>query len=256
MQRERMVLVTNDDGITAPGLRALVQVLEELGITHRVVAPASDQSGRSHAVTLTGSLVVRDADPQPGWTAVVGTPVDCVRVALARYGPTVAAVLAGVNRGHNLGAHILASGTVAAAREAAVHGLPGLALSASSHPDWSAVVGLLRRHLPGWMAYAEGRPGTWLNVNLPDRSDAPWRWAVLDPRPVRVSVDAAVPSRQVRRVAYRLADPPRDGRANASWDTATVAAGAVAVTAVAALTDLPADLVAATEDIRRVPAAH
>src|SRR5262245_15532886 len=120
------MLLTNDDGIEADGLRALLEAARPFGDAV-VAAPAGPQSGVSHAVT-TGAAV--RAEPRgPGRFAVAGSPADCVRVALSRLAPDAGWVLSGINHGGNLGADVYYSGTVAAAREAALHGWPAVALS-------------------------------------------------------------------------------------------------------------------------------
>src|SRR4051812_29999063 len=120
------LLLTNDDGILAPGLQALFEAARQLG-DPVVVAPVQALSGCSHRVTTSGPLLVerRQADHY----AVAGTPADCVRVGLHRLAPDAAWVLSGINAGGNLGADVWHSGTVAAVREAVLHGWPGVALS-------------------------------------------------------------------------------------------------------------------------------
>src|SRR5204862_6181773 len=109
------LLLTNDDGILAPGLQALLETARQLG-DPLVVAPVEAQSGCSHRVTTDGPLSVERREP--GRYAIDGTPADCVRVGLHRLAPDSAWVLSGINAGGNLGAAVWHSGTVAAAREA------------------------------------------------------------------------------------------------------------------------------------------
>lgn len=117
-------LLTNDDGIDAPGLRALQQAVGGQGV---IVAPLHHHSGCSHQVTTHRPLrVVQRSEFE---YAVDGTPVDCVRVALSYLNLKPAFVLSGINAGGNLGADVYISGTVAAVREAALHRIPGIALS-------------------------------------------------------------------------------------------------------------------------------
>ena len=119
-------LLTNDDGIDAPGLAALERVVPNGG-RPLIVAPSREQSGMSHAVTTHAPLIL-EAAGERRW-AVDGAPADCVRVALHRFGGEVDCVLAGINSGGNLGSDVFYSGTVAAAREAALRGLPAVAVS-------------------------------------------------------------------------------------------------------------------------------
>src|SRR5262245_33170408 len=120
------LLLTNDDGIDAPGLEALGRAAAALGqiVT---VAPCHGHSGCSHRVTTDQPLRVRAHRPDR-W-AVEGTPADCVRVGLHALAPDAAWVLAGLNDGGNLGADVHLSGTVAAVREGVLLGRPGVAVS-------------------------------------------------------------------------------------------------------------------------------
>jgi 5'-nucleotidase len=185
------LLLTNDDGIDAPGLQALVQAARQLG-DPIVVAPAAALSGCSHQVTTHQLLRVQEV--APGRFALGGTPADCVRVGLRHIVPDAAWVLSGINAGGNLGADVYHSGTVAAAREAVLHGWPAVAVSQYHKRglplDWPRatawVVPLLRELL--------ARPvsrGTFWNINLPHLSSgSPDPEAVfcrLDPSPLPLS---------------------------------------------------------------------
>src|SRR5262245_42279778 len=120
------LLLTNDDGIDAPGLEALLGAAAALGEAV-VVAPDEHLSGCSHRVTT--GRPIRVERRGEGRHAVCGTPADCVRVGLHGLAPEARWVLAGINEGGNLGADVHHSGTVAAVREAVLHGVPGIALS-------------------------------------------------------------------------------------------------------------------------------
>ena len=163
-----MVLVlTNDDGLEAPGLEALRVAAEGLGEA-RVIAPAGPQSGCGHAVSTHRPIrIERRTDGRIG---VEGTPADCVRLALHHLAPGAAWVLSGINAGGNLGVDIYHSGTVAAAREAVIHGRPAVALShylaRGRAPDWPRAAAWARRVLALLLA-RPWEPGTFWNVNLP-----------------------------------------------------------------------------------------
>src|SRR5262245_41246546 len=134
-------LLTNDDGIDAPGLEALAQAAAALG--HAVwIAPHIHLSGCSHRVTTGGPIRVEPRGENR--FALDGTPADCVRIGLAHLAPEVDWVLAGLNEGGNLGADVHHSGTVAAVREAALHGKPGIALSQyrkrGAEVDWARAI--------------------------------------------------------------------------------------------------------------------
>jgi 5'-nucleotidase len=131
-----LVLITNDDGIDAPGLRALAQAVGDAFDVIRV-APEREQSAVGHAVTLGRPVRVEGRGPNV-W-AVAGTPADCVYLGLHRLAarrPTL--VISGVNHGYNLGTDVFYSGTCAGAAEAAVHGLPAIAVSVEVDPPAGA----------------------------------------------------------------------------------------------------------------------
>jgi len=174
-------LVTNDDGYDAPGIESLVEVLREFG-TSIVVAPLIEHSGCGHRVTTHQPLTLKRQHPdrmREDWYSLDCTPADCVRVGLSHLKLEVDFVVAGINAGGNLGCDVFMSGTVAAAREAALLGVPGIAVShyrGTRDPiDWDRA----RR----WITPAIQRclverrePGVFWNLNLPDpaiTSDAP-----------------------------------------------------------------------------------
>lgn len=129
------VLLTNDDGIRAPGLRALYAALLEAGHTPHVVAPMRQQSGVGHSLTVFEPVrATKIVEPGFQGLGVYGTPTDCVKLALARLLPQRPdMVISGINAGPNVGPDILYSGTVGAATEAAHEELPSLAVSHDDH---------------------------------------------------------------------------------------------------------------------------
>lgn len=163
------ILVSNDDGYTAPGLHALVRALEGLGDV-TVVAPETNHSGASNSLTLNRPLSVRQADN--GYFYVNGTPSDCVHVALT--GGLMAArpdlVVSGINNGANMGDDTLYSGTVAAASEAYLFGIPAIAFSLVEkgweHIDSAARAArlMVERQIASPLAAP-----VLLNVNIPNR---------------------------------------------------------------------------------------
>lgn len=158
-------ILTNDDGIDAPGLRALQQAVGGQGI---IVAPLQPHSGCSHQVTTHRPIRVEQRSEHA--YAVDGTPVDCIRIALSQICPDATLVLAGINAGGNLGADIYISGTVAAVREAALHRVPGIAISHYIHRgraiDWQQAATWAASVIDMLGHYAYQRGSFW-NVNLP-----------------------------------------------------------------------------------------
>lgn len=163
----RKILVTNDDGWDAPGLAALKRLARELGEIY-VLAPREPHSYVGHRITTDAPLdLVQTAS---GEFSLTGTPADCVRVGLANLFPDVDLVLAGINRGGNLGADLFVSGTVAAAREAAFLGKPAIAISQYIRKgvpldwEWSSTAAL-----PVVKALLDEpqAAGAYWNVNLP-----------------------------------------------------------------------------------------
>lgn len=158
-------ILTNDDGIDAPGLRSLQQALGGQGI---VVAPLQHHSGCSHQVTTHRPIQIEQRSETE--YAVDGTPVDCIRVALSYLGLEPTLVLSGINAGGNLGADIHISGTVAAVREAALHRVPGIAFSHYIHQrrsiDWHRATALTAIVIDKLMHHPL-EAGKFWNVNLP-----------------------------------------------------------------------------------------
>ena len=163
----RVFVLTNDDGVDAPGMQALRQAAEGLGRCV-VIAPRGPMSGCGHQVTTHQPIEIERRSTQ--CFAVAGTPVDCIRLALHSLAPDACWVLSGINAGGNLGTDVYHSGTVAAVREAAIRGLPGIALShyiaRGRAIDWTRTAEwagrLLRR-----LIMLPLEPGTFWNVNFP-----------------------------------------------------------------------------------------
>lgn len=125
------ILISNDDGIFAPGIKALVSAFEKAGYEVYVAAPDSQRSAASHSMTLFRPLTAKETAFEgavKAW-AIDGTPVDCVKLAVETLCPEVEAVLSGINHGYNAGSDVLYSGTVGAAMEGALSGKPAMAVS-------------------------------------------------------------------------------------------------------------------------------
>jgi 5'-nucleotidase len=160
----RQILLTNDDGIESPGLSALESAVAELGqIT--VVAPNRERSATSHCITL--DQAVRYQQLAPNRFAVEGTPADSVIAALLRIMiEPPALVISGVNCGSNVGSDILYSGTVAAASEAVLQGIPAIAISAHSRGDCKTAAQIAARIATQVLNHGLP-PDVILNVNCP-----------------------------------------------------------------------------------------
>ncbi|MFA6265511.1 MAG: 5'/3'-nucleotidase SurE [Pseudolabrys sp.] len=166
------ILITNDDGIHAPGLIACEKIARAMSDDVWIVAPESDQSGVSHSLSLNDPLRLRQVDERR--FAVKGTPTDCVIMALRNIMPDKPdLIISGVNRGRNAAEDVIYSGTVAAAVEGTILGVPSFALSqayafTTKHaPYWETAIA----HAPGLIGKVlkEGVPKDILvNVNFPD----------------------------------------------------------------------------------------
>ncbi|MCM2263703.1 MAG: 5'/3'-nucleotidase SurE [Desulfuromonadales bacterium] len=163
-----LILVTNDDGIHSPGLRVLTQALKALGQVV-VVAPDRERSAISHALTLHSPL--RATEHAADWWAVDGTPTDCVNLGihgLLKAAPDL--VVSGINQGANLGDDLTYSGTVAAAMEATLMGVPAVAVSlaADRFAEADFLFGGRWATKLATMVKTHGLPAdTFLNVNVP-----------------------------------------------------------------------------------------
>lgn len=166
-----LILVVNDDGITAPGIRALVEVVSDMGEVV-VVAPDSPQSGMGHAVTLNRPLRMNKVDEFDGIPAFQcsGTPVDCVKLAVDKVlhrEPDLC--VSGINHGSNSSINILYSGTMSAAVEAAMEGIPSIGFSLcdfSWEADFNGAKKFAKTIIEQVFNYGLPR-NTLLNVNIP-----------------------------------------------------------------------------------------
>jgi 5'-nucleotidase len=168
---EPLILITNDDGITAPGIRALVEAVKDLGRVV-VVAPDSPQSGMGHAITIGNPLRLNRVDQFEGVEAwqCSGTPVDCVKLARDKVLHTRPDIcLSGINHGANHSINVIYSGTMSAAMEAAIEGVPSIGFSSLDYrfeADFTVAkqvarelaIRMLAKEMPGHLL---------LNVNIP-----------------------------------------------------------------------------------------
>jgi 5'-nucleotidase len=191
MPERTLVLLSNDDGYASPGIRAMRMALTARGAQVVVLAPESEQSASSHSLSLHRPLRLRAVEE--GIFALDGTPADCVYVAL-HAGTRILPrrpdlVVSGINHGMNLGQDAFYSGTIAAAREGALRGIPALATSAHYSADLDAAAALAAR-----VAFALPRPPTadrapLLNLNVPVRWNGELRATRLGERIYEEVVD-------------------------------------------------------------------
>jgi 5'-nucleotidase len=192
------ILVTNDDGVTAPGLLALAQEIRKLGTKVTVFAPDKNWSASGHVKTLDRPLRVRETTLADGTSAFTsdGAPSDCVALPLLGLIEQVDLVVSGINPYSNIGHDVTYSGTVTAAMEAVISGVPGIAFSVasqdktdSSPTDYSHAAQVAR--VVTKKAIAEGLPeGVVLNVNIPYLSVQAIKGLMITRQGMRVYRDA------------------------------------------------------------------
>ena len=235
---EPLLLLTNDDGVHAEGLRALVEAVDSLGEVI-VAAPEGERSGTGHAMTFHSSL--RAQQTARGWWSVSGTPVDCVYFGLMHLCPRPPAlVLSGINAGHNLGTDVFYSGTVGGAAEAYLRGVPAIAASVDRGVDPTWAVPIVRALAKAQLADLD-QP-VLLNVNIP---------AAGDPRATHDEITRASEGREVvltrlgrrdyhdaveervdpmGRSYYWIGGPPQHLHGHEGDDTWAISHGLVSVT--------------------------
>lgn len=220
-----LILLSNDDGIEAPGLAAMAEAMADLGEVF-VVAPERERSAVSHAITLHKPL--RPKQVKPGWYSISGTPVDCVYMGILRLAPRPPAlVVSGINDGHNLGSDVFYSGTTAAAAEGALRDLPsvsfsqapGASLARSADFARALVAQVLERGLPSKCM---------LNVNFPREHGDEYRWTRLGQRVYRDKVEEREDLRG--RPYYWIGGPTLDVDDVPESDGETIKRGVVSVT--------------------------
>ncbi len=170
--KKPVILITNDDGISAPGIRALIAVMKEIG-TVVVVAPDSPQSAMGHAITINNTLFINkiniDDEVEQEYSCS-GTPVDCVKLAvneILKQKPDLC--VSGINHGSNSSINVIYSGTMSAAVEAGIEGIPAIGFSLLDY-DWNADFETIKPFVRkiALEVLQNGLPkGVVLNVNFP-----------------------------------------------------------------------------------------
>ncbi len=181
------ILLANDDGIDAPGLQALIVSLRTIAQI-LVAAPAVEQSGKGHGLTLRDPIFVTERKQQDGttWYAIDAPPASCVRLAVESLLPRRAdLVVSGINRGDNLGITVYHAGTLGAAREAAIVGLPAIAVSVRGDDakDYKAAADFISQLVSKLREKQLLKPGLFLNVNVPAGGFKGAQWTTLSVKP-------------------------------------------------------------------------
>ena len=190
------ILLTNDDGYTSEGIKALAR---SLGADHDVLilAPDSERSGMSHAMSLRHPLKIRRINDRE--YSCSGTPADCVILAAHGVIPFVPdIVVSGINRGPNLGTDLVYSGTAAAARQATINGIPGIAVSLATYTGpfrYDAVARLVTKRLDSFVSLWS--PDVFISIDAPDAPDD-FRFEVVE----------AAPSRRIYKDTIKFFDGP------------------------------------------------
>lgn len=167
------ILITNDDGYRARGIRTLARIMSRFGRV-TVVAPEAGQSGKSTALTIDTPLHFRDTGTEDGirYCCVDGTPADCVKMAVFELFPErlPGLLVSGINHGSNASAAAVYSGTLGACQEGTLYGIPSIGFSLDTHrpdADFSAVESLAPRLVSYFLEHPVPA-GTYLNINFPD----------------------------------------------------------------------------------------
>ena len=230
------ILLTNDDGIDASGIRALWQELSPWADVI-VAAPDRERSATSQAITVTHPIRVdRHVVKEDGIKAwrIGGTPTDCVKIALeALLSEKPDLVISGINHGPNLGTDVLYSGTVSAAMEGSLHGIPSLAVSLNSwsHGDFKTAAKITRRVLETMILPQQLQAGMLLNLNIPALPEAEIKGIAVTKLGVRQYTNTFERRLDPRgRIYYWMGGEVLNVSNDEDSDIASVARGCVSIT--------------------------
>ncbi|HHU0061529.1 TPA: 5'/3'-nucleotidase SurE, partial [Legionella pneumophila] len=224
------ILVSNDDGVLAPGIKILANELSTLGEV-KVVAPDRNRSGASNSLTLTQPLRVKQLDN--GYYSVDGTPTDCVHLALTGFlEPIADIVVSGINEGANLGDDVLYSGTVAAAMEGRYLGLPAIAISmVGDNIQYYETAAIIAKQLVIKLSANKLPSQTILNVNVPDLPLSQIRGLQVTRLGTRHSAEPIIKEYDPRgRPIYWVGPPGIEADAGAGTDFFAIKTGHVSIT--------------------------
>jgi 5'-nucleotidase len=230
MRERPLILVTNDDGVMAPGIRAALPALQGIGDVV-VAAPDRERSAASHSISLDRPLRVDELEP--GVFAIDGTPVDCVYLGLLHLVPRrPSLVVSGINNGYNLGSDVFYSGTVAGAVEGALRGVPALAVSLERRrpQDFSHAAAFLAALAAEVVRRGAGAlpDASLLSVNVPPGPVQGFRVTFLGRRVYRDQVEVRQDLRG--RSYYWIGGPEENATDLPGSDCSAVREGLVSVT--------------------------
>lgn len=249
MNKKPHILVTNDDGVLAPGLFALFQALRSLGHV-TILAPDKNWSASGHVKTLHRPLRVREVTLEDGTTALAsdGAPSDCVALALLGVvSDEIDLVVSGINPNANVGHDVTYSGTVTAAMEASIWGIPGLAVSLDSNQNHLGVVdyqpaAIIARDIAQAILDHQGKAAVVYNLNVPHRPEEEIAGIQVTRQGLRVYKDQLVERLDPRDVPYYwIGGEPPTGVPDQGTDIGALESG------YASLTPLKLDLTAYQE---------
>jgi 5'-nucleotidase len=225
-----LILVTNDDGVMAPGIRAAIEALRDLGEV-MVAAPDRERSAASHSISLDRPLRVDEIEA--GVYSIDGTPVDCVYLALLHLVPRRPALcVSGINNGYNLGSDVFYSGTVAGAVEGALRGVPAIAMSVERRrpSDFSGAAAFLKALAAEAIARGPAAlpEASLLSVNLPAGPVTGYQVTFLGRRVYRDQVEVRQDLRG--RTYYWIGGPEENATDLPGSDCSAVRAGLASVT--------------------------
>lgn len=228
------ILVTNDDGINAKGIKALVEALSDLGNIF-VVAPESQRSACGHGITIHEPVMVREVNfegAKKAW-AVSGTPADCVKLGVSMFiADTIDIIFSGINQGGNLGTDVLYSGTVSGAVEGILLGYPSVAVSIDSHTgDNFDSAKRITRNVCRHMMSKELERETLLNINVPYISENEIKGVRITKLGIREYLEAFQERKDPRgRVYYWYSGIPKNVFSEEETDVMAVENGYISIT--------------------------
>lgn len=229
------ILLTNDDGLNAPGLQILKRELSGHDCRLTVVAPHGQRSAASHSMTINKSLYCQERQDEKGVReiTVTGTPVDCVKMAMEYFlkddRPDL--IISGINDGYNLGSDVLYSGTVSAAMEGPYYGVPSFAVSTLHLEEKRAVkIARLVWELVEDLTIKGRFPGI-INVNVPPAGDISLANACVVPQTVQIYHNVIAEKKDLDgSVCYRIVGDIDMSTAPKNSDVACINAGHIAIT--------------------------